>query len=140
MAYYGESFHTLDSAKRLIVPTRFRDALGNEVIVFKAEDGCLFLYDVARFDEITAQLDAYSRTAADREKVRLFYSSVSQVSVDRTGRIVLPADCMEHAGITAEVALLGAKTRIELWDKALYLSKTGNKDALPASMFPEIEM
>lgn len=140
LAYYGESFHSLDSAKRLIVPTRFRDALGNEIIVFKAEDGCLFLYDTARFDEITAQLDAYSRSASEREKLRLFYSCVTQLSVDRTGRIVLPADCLEHAGITTEVALLGAKNRIELWDKETYIAKTGDKAALPASMFPEIEM
>lgn len=140
MAYYGESFHSLDSAKRLIIPTRFRDELGNEIIVFKSEDGCLFLYDTARFDEITAQLDSFSRSASDREKLRVFYSCVTQLSVDRTGRIVLPADCLEHAGITTEVALLGTKKRIELWDKDVYVSKTGDKDALPASMFPEIEM
>ncbi len=140
MAYYGESFHSLDSAKRLIIPTRFRDALGNEIIVYKADEGCLFLYDTARFDEITAKLDSFTRTASERAKLRLFYSCVTQLSVDRTGRIVLPADCLEYAGITTEVALLGAKNRIELWDKDAYVANTGDKDALPASMFPDMEL
>ncbi|MBQ7688064.1 MAG: division/cell wall cluster transcriptional repressor MraZ [Clostridia bacterium] len=137
-AYWGESFHTLDGANRLIVPARFREGLGSEIILYKAVEGCLFLYDVPHFSEITAQLDALSATQEGREKMRLFYADVISVSVDRTGRIVLPADFAAHAGLKTDVALLGLRDRIELWDKDAYLAANGDKDSLPAASFPEI--
>ena len=140
MAYWGLSYHSLDSANRLIVPARFRDGLGNEIVIYRAIEGCLFLYDQARFNEIAAQLDAYSLDAARREMARMFFSDVSAVSVDRTGRIVLPAECIEHAGIKTVVALLGANKRVELWDKETLEAKVADKDSLPASAYPEIEL
>ena len=140
MAYWGVSFHSLDSANRLIVPSRFRESLGSEIIVYRAIEGCLFLYDQQRFSEIAAQLDAYSRDPLRREMARNFYADVSSVSVDRTGRIVLPADCIEHAGLKTEVALLGANKRIELWDKEAFEAKLSGRDSLPADQYPDIEL
>lgn len=140
MAYWGLSFHSLDSANRLIVPARFRESLGSEIIVYKAIEGCLFLYDQQRFGEVAAQLDAYSRDPLRREMARAFYMEVSNLSVDRTGRIVLPADCIAHADLKTEVALLGANRRIELWDKDVFEAKLAAKDSLPASEYPDIEL
>ena len=140
MAYWGESFHTLDGANRLIVPARFRDGLGAEIILFKASEGCLILYDIPRFEEVTAQLDALSGTERGREMIRLFYADALAVSVDRAGRIVIPAEFAAHASIKTDVALLGLKNRIELWDKDTYLARIGEKNALPQSAFPEVRL
>ncbi len=140
MAYWGESYHTLDGANRLIIPARFREGLGAEIILYKAAEGCLFLYDIPRFEAVTAQLDELSSTPAGRDQIRLFYSDVASVSVDRNGRIVLPAEFAEHAGIKTDVALLGLRDRIELWDKERYLNETANKDSLPLSRFPQIRL
>ena len=140
MAYWGLSYHSLDSANRLIVPARFRESLGSEIIVYKAIEGCLFLYDQQRFGEIAAQLDAYSRDPLRREAARMFFSDVSSISVDRTGRIVLPAECIAHAGLQTEVALLGANRRIELWDKDAFENKLAGKESLPADRYPDIEL
>ena len=140
MAYWGLSFHSLDGANRLIVPARFRETLGSEIIVYRAVEGCLFLYDQQRFGEIAAQLDAWSRDPLKREAARMFFTDVSSVSVDRTGRIVLPAECIAHAGLGTEVALLGANKRIELWDKDSFEAKLADKESLPADRYPDIEM
>ena len=140
VAYWGESFHTLDGANRLIIPARFREGLGAEIILYKASEGCLFLYDIPRFEAVTAQLDELSSTPVGRDKIRLFYSDVTSVSVDRNGRIVLPADFAEYAGIKTDVALLGLRDRIELWDKDAYLAGTADKDSMPLSRYPEIRL
>lgn len=140
MAYWGESFHSLDGANRLIVPARFREALGAEIILYKAPEGCLMLYDTPRFEEIASQLDALSGTERGREMIRLFYADAQAVSVDRAGRIVIPAEFAEHAGIKTDVALLGLRNRIELWDRDAYLARVGDRDALPQADFPEIRL
>ncbi len=140
MAYWGLSYHSLDAANRLIVPARFREALGSEIILYRAEEGCLFLYDQPRFEEIAAKLDNYSRNPTLRKAARMFFEDVTAVSVDRTGRIVLPAECIAHAGIRTEVALLGANKRIELWDREAFDAQLAEKDALPADQYPDIEL
>lgn len=140
MAYWGLSFHSLDSANRLIIPARFREALGSEIVIYRAVEGCLFLYDQNRFAQIAAQLDAYSRDPLNREKARMFFSDVSAAAVDRTGRIVLPSECIAHAELKTDIALLGANRRIELWNKEAFEAKLADKNALPANEYPDIEM
>ena len=139
MAYYGEYTYTLDAANRIIVPTRFREQLGAEAVIYRSIDGCLFIYDTPEFQNIIAPLKTQARTAVGREKLRRFYSDVSAVSVDRNGRLVLPAECIAHAGLKDEVILLGADNRIEVWDKSLYLENIGNKDEISEADYPEVE-
>lgn len=137
MSYWGLSYHSLDSANRLIVPARFREELGNDIVIYRANEGCLFLYDQPRFAEVAAQLDIYAKDPLKREAARMFFLDVTSVSVDRTGRIVLSAECIAHAGIKTEVALLGANKRIELWGKEAFEAKLAERDSLP---YPEIEL
>ena len=120
MAYFGKYNYTLDAANRIIVPSRFREALGVEAVFFKAEDGCLYLYDTPEFQRVIAPLKPLSRTNEGRQQLRLVMERVIAVSVDRNGRLVIPADCVEHASLKSEVTILGADNRIEVWDKDLY--------------------
>ncbi len=138
MAYFGEFFYTLDASNRIILPSRFREPLGTDVILYKASEGCLFIYDMATFEQITAPLSALTKTDAGRQMVRRFYSDTSPVSVDRSGRLVVPAECIEHASLKDDVVVLGAGNRIEVWDKAAYEKNIGDKAALGADEYPEI--
>ncbi|MCH5198176.1 MAG: division/cell wall cluster transcriptional repressor MraZ [Oscillospiraceae bacterium] len=139
MAYFGEYSYTLDSANRLILPSRFREQLGGEIVMYKSSDGCLFVYDNLNFEKVIAPLKAISRTEVGREKLRRFYSDVSPVSVDRNGRLVVPAECIAHASLKDEVIILGLENRIEIWNKTIYLARMGNKNDLLADDYPDIE-
>lgn len=139
MAYYGEYNYTLDASNRIILPSRFRESLGTEIILYKAIEGCLFLYDLSTFDQITAPLKSLSRTNEGREKLRRFYSDVATVSVDRSGRLVVPAECIEHAGLKDEVVVLGTNNKIEVWSKEAYLRNLGEKSMLLEDEYPEVE-
>ena len=138
MAYFGEYFYTLDASNRIILPSRFREPLGSEIILFKANEGCLFIYDMPTFEQITAPLSAMTKTDAGRQMVRRFYSDASPASLDRSGRLVVPADCIEHASLKDDVVVLGAGNRIEVWDKAAYEASVGDKAALGFDAYPEI--
>lgn len=139
MAYFGEYFFTVDGANRLTVPAKFRDAVGAEVILYRSPDGCLFIYDLNRFNEIRKSVDGLSGTSGGREMIRNFYADVAEVSVDRTGRFIIPADYMSFAGLKTDVVILGVGERMELWDKESYLSRYGDREAVPMSMYPDIE-
>ncbi len=138
MAYFGEYTYTLDSANRIIVPSRFREQLGAEIVIYRSIEGCLFIYDTPGFEAIIAPLRAQSRTVAGREKLRRFYSDVSAVSLDRNGRLVVPAECIEHAGLKDEVIILGVDNHLEVWDKKTYLANIGDKEAASADDYPDI--
>ncbi len=139
MAYFGEYNYTLDSANRIIVPSRFREQLGNEVVFYRAIEGCLYVYDIPGFEAVIAPLKTLSRTDAGREKLRRFYSDVSAVSLDRNGRLVVPAECIEHAGLKNEVIILGFNNHLEVWDKARYTETLGDKSLTLADEYPDVE-
>ena len=138
MAYFGEYDYTLDASNRVILPSRFREPLGSEIILYKANEGCLFIYDQATFEQITQPLAALTKTDEGRLLVRRFYSDATPASLDRSGRLVVPAECIEHAGLKEEVVVLGAGNRIELWDKAAYRKNVGEKAELAVGDYPEI--
>lgn len=132
--FLGESFNTLDPAKRLIIPMRFREGLGGEIVLLKAPDPCLYLYSTARFEALLDQFDSLPDTGMNEQRIRYFYSRATEVSVDRTGRVVLPQDWLAYAGITTDVALLGHRNRVELWDAETYRQFLREAEETPDAM------
>lgn len=139
MSYFGEFFYTIDQANRLTVPARFRDTVGGEVVLYRAPEGCLFLYDVPRFDEVRRSVDALSGTPGGRQQIRYFYSDVVSLTVDRTGRFIIPTEFMTYAGLKSDVVILGVGERMEIWDKEAYLADFGDRDSIPMNAYPQIE-
>ena len=110
--------HTVDTKGRLIVPSKFRDQLGDEFVVTKGMDGCLFVYaneDWAAFEKKLAELPMSNKDA--RMFTRFFLAGAAQVEVDKQGRILLPASLREFAQLEKDVVLVGVGTRIEIWSK-----------------------
>ncbi|MBQ6419933.1 MAG: cell division/cell wall cluster transcriptional repressor MraZ [Clostridia bacterium] len=136
MAYYGKYIHTLDAANRLIVPSRFREALGPEAVLYNSYDGGIFVYDQAAFDALQEQNQELNETEAGRAMLRRFYQDVRTVSIDRSGRFVMPQECIEHAGLKNEIVVLGVGKRIEVWDLERYDANVGDPDTLPQSDYP----
>ncbi|MDR2889747.1 MAG: division/cell wall cluster transcriptional repressor MraZ [Lachnospiraceae bacterium] len=116
--FMGEYNHTADIKGRLIVPSRFRDSLGDEFVVTKGLDGCLFVYDNNEWINFEAKLKGLPLTSKDaRSFVRFFLAGAANVEVDKQGRILLPNVLREFAGIEKDVVLVGVGSRIEIWSK-----------------------
>lgn len=108
--------HTVDAKGRLIVPSKFRDQLGDEFVVTKGMDGCLFVYaneDWAVFEQKLTSLPLINKEA--RKFARFFLAGASQVEVDKQGRILIASNLREFAGLDKEVVLVGVGSRIEIW-------------------------
>ena len=116
--FIGEYNHTIDAKGRLIIPSRFREVLGDEFVVTKGMDGCLFVFDNPEwqaFEEKLHKLPMIDKGA--RQFTRFFFFFSASVEVDKQGRILLPAVLREFAGITKDAVLVGVGSRVEIWSK-----------------------
>ncbi len=119
--FMGEYNHSIDAKGRMIVPSKFREQLGNEFVVTKGLDGCLFVYsneEWARLEESYRQKPLTSKPA--RTFSRFFFGSAATCELDKQGRILLPANLRTYAQIDKEVVSLGVLSRVEIWSKEIY--------------------
>lgn len=121
--FMGEYSHSIDAKGRLIMPAKFREQLGDEFIVTKSPDKCLYVYaneDWKKFEEKLATLPITNKET--RQFVRFFLAGAAACEVDKQGRILIPAVLREYAGLDKEVILAGASKKIEIWNKERYLA------------------
>ncbi|KAB1440720.1 division/cell wall cluster transcriptional repressor MraZ [Candidatus Galacturonibacter soehngenii] len=120
--FMGEYNHTIDAKGRLIMPSKFREALGDEFVVTKGLDGCLFVYpnkEWQAFEEKLRTLPLTNKNA--RQFSRFFLAGAASCEVDKQGRILLPSVLREFAELEKEVVLVGVLSRIEIWSKDKWL-------------------
>ena len=116
--FMGEYNHTIDAKGRLIVPSRFREILGDAFVVTKGLDGCLFVYDNEEWKLFEEKLRALPITNKEaRQFVRFFLAGAAEVEVDKQGGILIPNVLREFAGLAKDVALVGVGSRIEIWSR-----------------------
>ena len=114
----SEYNHTIDPKGRLIIPSKFREKLGDEFVVSKGMDGCLFVYANDDWNEFEKKLTSLPLINKDARKfARFFLAGAAEVEVDKQGRILLPAALREFAELTKDVVLVGVGSRIEIWSK-----------------------
>lgn len=127
--FMGEYNHTIDTKNRLIIPSKFREALGEEFVITKGLDGCLFVYDHAEWTAFEEKLKSLPLTNKDaRTFVRFFLAGAASVEVDKQGRVLVPSVLKEFAGINKDVVLIGVASRIEIWSKERWDDESAYED------------
>lgn len=119
--FRGRFEHVIDEKGRLSVPSKFREVLSaqneNELILTDF-DSCLAAYPKGEWRELEEKIRKLSPLQKEvRNFLRLFYSSATEVSLDSQGRILIPPQMRERAGLGREVVLLGLLNKIEIWSK-----------------------
>ena len=127
--FMGEYNHTIDAKGRLIIPAKFREALGDEFVVTKGMDGCLFVFDNSEWQAFAEKLRSLPMIDKEvRQFTRFFLAGAASVEVDKQGRILLPSVLREFAGLTKDVVLVGVGSRAEIWDKSRWIENTSYDD------------
>ena len=127
--FMSEYNHTVDTKGRLIVPSKFREQLGDEFVVTKGMDGCLFVYandDWSAFEQKLTSLPLINKET--RKFARFFLAGAAQVEVDKQGRILLPANLRQFAGLEKDVVLVGVGSRIEIWSRENWENMDADSD------------
>ncbi len=114
----GEYNHTIDAKGRLSVPSKFRTVLGDGFVISKGIDRCLIVYSEEEWNAFQAKLNALpTLDTAAREIRRFFGSGAAYVEVDAHGRILVPSNLQEYAGLTKDVTIVGTTDgKAEIWD------------------------
>lgn len=119
--FMGEYSHNVDAKGRLIVPAKFREQLGDQFVVTKGVDGCLYVYSQEEWKRIEEKFREVNLTTKDARKfMRFFFAGAAMCEVDKQGRILIPSVLREFAGLEKDVVLVGVLTKIEIWDKDRY--------------------
>ena len=116
--FMGEYRHTIDAKGRLIVPSRFREELGDCFVITRGLENCLFVYPQLEWALIERKLKALPFTKADaRAFMRFFFSGAVEVEQDRQGRVLIPSNLRDYAGIKRDVVVIGVSNRVEVWSQ-----------------------
>ncbi len=127
--FMGEYQHTIDTKGRLIVPSKFREQLGEEFVVTKGLDGCLFVYSQDEWKNIEQSFREKPLTSKDARKfMRFFFAGACTCEVDKQGRILIPPNLREYAGIEKDVVSVGVFSRVEIWSKEKWLESGDYED------------
>jgi MraZ protein len=114
----GEFQHSLDAKGRIFLPAKWRDELAGEVVVTRGMERHLRVMTKKRFGEQAAQLAEHSTNMkATRDYSRLFFSAASEEPVDKSGRMSIPANLREYAGLERDVVVMGVSNEVEIWDR-----------------------
>ncbi|RYL95424.1 transcriptional regulator MraZ [Sporolactobacillus sp. THM7-4] len=119
--FMGEFNHSIDNKGRLIIPSKFRDELGDTFVMTRGLDQCLFVYPMAEWHRIEEKLKSLPFTKKDaRAFTRFFFSGASECSLDKQGRASISPVLREYAKLEKDCAVIGVSTRIEIWDEAVW--------------------
>ncbi|MEW6171472.1 MAG: division/cell wall cluster transcriptional repressor MraZ [Bacillota bacterium] len=133
--FIGEFMHTLDAKGRIFIPARFKEGLGECFIVTKGLDRCLFCFSRPEWEATERKLRRLTFARADaRAFARLFFSGASELEVDKQGRILIPANLRDYAGLSKDVVILGVSSRVEIWAK----EEWGNYSSRTQAAYEEI--
>lgn len=122
--FMGEYSHTIDTKGRLIVPTKFREQLGEAFVIAKGNDGCLAIYTNEAWETFMKKIQALPANKDIRTYVRAVAGSATAVETDKQGRVLIPGNLREYAGLDKDVVLAGVIDKIEVWDKERWGAQT----------------
>ncbi|MFC0271187.1 division/cell wall cluster transcriptional repressor MraZ [Metabacillus herbersteinensis] len=117
--FMGEYHHTIDIKGRMIVPSKFRDGLGETFVLTRGLDSCLFGYPMSEWKVIEEKLKALPLTKKDaRAFTRFFFSGAIECELDKQGRVNIASPLLQYAKLEKECVVIGVSNRIELWSQS----------------------
>jgi len=115
--FLGTHSPRLDEKGRLFLPAKYREELAGGVVITKGQERCLFVFPKDEFARITDALRTAPVTAKSvRDYSRILFASASDEIPDRQGRITVPVALRGYAGLQRDCVVIGANTRLEIWD------------------------
>lgn len=107
--------------KRIAVPKKFREELGDDLIVTRGYEGCLVVVDRDRWEQITKEVSA--GTFIDkkvRDSSRFLMAGAHEIQLDDQGRFVMPSGLYDYAGLAGEAYFIGLGNWVEIWSETAW--------------------
>ena len=116
--FIGEYHHTIDEKGRIIIPVKFREELGNNFVITRGIENCLFVYSKENWAKITDKLNSLPFTKKDaRTFHRFFMSGATDVELDKQGRVNISKPLIDYANLLKDCVIIGTGDRLEVWSQ-----------------------
>ena len=135
--YFGNYEHSLDNKGRLLIPRQLKTGLseGSKLYIMKGYEGCLSVYNESEFTKLVEECSSLSyHKKNSRAYLRLMLSSVTELVVDKVGRVQIPTSTLTKFQISRQVIIIGVGDHFEIWD----LNKFNEYQAEANENFEEI--
>lgn len=128
--FFGTYRHLIDEKNRFRVPAKLKDSLGENWVITKGANGCLFGFSKQTMEQdIYPKLNGISMFDAKAQKpLRILFSSAFETEEDKQGRVLLPQELKTYAGITKNIVTIGVGSRIEIWAEEAFDAYTQGSD------------
>jgi len=127
--FMGEYHHSVDEKGRLIIPAKFRDALGSRFVLTRGLDHCLFIYPMEEWAVMEQKLKSLPLMKSEaRAFTRFFLSGATECELDRQGRVHIPPNLREYAQLESNAVIIGVSTRLEVWSREMWEAYTRNSE------------
>ena len=115
--FMGEYNHSIDAKGRIIIPSKFRESLGDTFVLTLGLDGCLFVYPNSEWESFLTKLNSLPGSKEARQLQRYFLAGATECEVDKQGRILIPTKLRNAAALDKDVIFVGVLSKIEIWSK-----------------------
>ena len=138
----GEYHHTIDEKGRIIIPSKFREELGEQFVITRGIEKCLFVYSLSSWEKITNKLESLPFTKKDaRQFVRFFLSGATTAEFDKQGRVNVTSPLISYADLQKDCVVIGTGDRLEIWSQenwnAFFESASSNMSDIAENLFNE---
>ncbi|MFZ2708639.1 MAG: division/cell wall cluster transcriptional repressor MraZ [Leptotrichiaceae bacterium] len=128
--FMGEFTCKVDNKGRMMLPSKFRDELGEqEFVITRGLDNCIDLFPIEEWKNIEDKLKKLQTTnSKHRAYQRFVMSAATKTEFDNQGRLNIPTSLMEHAQIDKKIIVTGMNDKIEIWSEESwkkYIQNTG---------------
>ncbi len=114
--FLGEFEHSIDDKGRVAIPARFREELSAGMVLTRGFDACLQAFPRPIWEELAKKVSGLSLGNPEARNLRrMLFSNAAEVEVDRQGRILVPQNLREYAGLAEQVVISGMDTYFEIW-------------------------
>ena len=114
----GEYHHNIDDKGRLVIPTKYREGLGDTFVIARGIEKCLYVYSTSEWEKLVSKLNTLPFTKKDaRTFTRSFFSGATVCEFDKSGRINITSPLVSYAGLKKECVIIGVNDRLEIWSE-----------------------
>ena len=137
--FLGTHEPKLDEKGRLILPARFRDELSEGLVITKGQERCLYVFPANEFSLITERLrQAPVTEKKSRDYLRVMFAGAHDEVPDNQGRVTIPSGLRTYASLEKNCVVIGAKTRLEIWDSTTWNSYLTDREKTFADVSEEV--
>ena len=137
--FFGTYTPRLDDKGRIFLPAKFRDELAEGLVVTRGQERCLYVWSMEEFTKLTERLrDTSVTNKSARDYVRMFFAGASDETPDKQGRVTVNAELRTYAGLTKECVVIGAGTRVEVWDEESWTRYSAEQEGPFAELSEEV--